>query len=204
VPLPQVATTFSGRVRLTRRGDIGDVALGHALDAGQFAAVPAPELAAEDDLLQPAHLVRAEGQGPGGAHLDPGPAVLVVAGGDHGHAGCVQVELGEIGGRRQGQADVQHLAAGLQQAQHQGLFDRQAVGPEVVADDDLRLAQLVDVGPQAQAQRLDAQQVDVRPEQPAGVVFAETGRLDQRLVLIVGGVGREIGARREGHRGGLA
>jgi hypothetical protein len=71
-----------------------------------------------------------------------------------------------------------------------------------VADHDLRLAQLVDIGPQAQAQRLDAQQVDLRPEQPARVVFPEARRLDQRLVLIGGGVGtrsarglENIGAR---------
>ena len=60
-----------------------------------------------------------------------------------------------------------------------------------MADHDAALAELVDVGPEAQAQRLDAQQVDLRPEQPARVVLAKAGRLDQRLVLEVAGVGRQ-------------
>ena len=66
----------------------------------------------QHDLLQPAHFLRTERQRPLGAHLHAGPAVLVVAGRDHGHAGRIQIELGEIGHGRDRQADVQNLATG--------------------------------------------------------------------------------------------
>ena len=58
-----------------------------------------------------------------------------------------------------------------------------------------RWPDLVDIGRQAQAQRLDAQQVDLRPEHPARVVLAEARRLHQRHGLVVSGVG---GAGRRG------
>ena len=64
----------------------------------------------------------------------------------------VEVELGEIGGGRQGQADVVYLTAGADQAQDQGILDRGRIGAEVVTDHDLARAQLVDIGPQTQAQ----------------------------------------------------
>ena len=41
----------------------------------------------------------------------------VLLGGDHGHGRGLEVELGEIGHGGEGQADVQHLAAGGQEAQ---------------------------------------------------------------------------------------
>ena len=55
-------------------------------------------------------------------------------------------------------------------------------------------AQLADQRAEAHAQRLHAHQVDLLPEQPARVVFAEAGRLDHRLQLIGIGVGREAGS----------
>jgi hypothetical protein len=60
---------------------------------------------------------------------------------------------------------------------------------------------LVQVGAKPKAQRLDAVQVDFLLEQPARVVFAKAGRLDQRQALIVRRVGNEIGARfgKHGH-----
>ena len=81
---------------------VATVFIGLACETPMPAAVAFDEPGAQDDLLQPSHLVRAEGQRLLGAHLDAGPAVLVVAGRDHGHARNVQVELGEIGGGRQG------------------------------------------------------------------------------------------------------
>ena len=51
-----------------------------------------------------------------------------------------------------------------------------------MADDDLRLAELVDVGPKAKPKRLNAQEVDLGPEQPARVVFTKARRLDQGVV----------------------
>ena len=70
----------------------------------------------------------------------------------------------------------------------------------IVADDNAAVAEGLDVRAQAQAQRLDAQQVDVRPEQPAGVVLAEPRGLDQRFGLVGDSVGDEVGAGDEGHR----
>ena len=58
----------------------------------------------------------------------------------------------------------------------------------------------LDVGAQTEAKRLDAEQVDIGAEQPARVVFAKTGRLDQGQVLIVGGVGDQVAAGRGKHR----
>jgi hypothetical protein len=69
-----------------------------------------------------------------------------------------------------------------------------------MADDDALLAQLVDVGPQAQAQGLDAQEVDLGPEQPAGVVLAKAGGLHKGQVLMVGGLRDEVGAGERRHR----
>ena len=182
------------------RRHVGDVALHHALDAGQPAAGALDAGARQHDLLQAADLVGAEGEGLVRAHLHPGPAVLVVAGGDHGHAGGVEVELGEIGHGRKGQADVEHLAAGRDQAQAERLLHRQRIGTEIVADHHARRhADLVDIGPQAQAQGLDAQQVDLLFQDPARVVFPETRRLDQGRGLVGQGVGQDVGARRQRH-----
>ncbi|MNY17815.1 hypothetical protein D3C86_1511560 [compost metagenome] len=119
-----------------------------------------------------------------------------MAGRDHGHAGAVQGELGVIGHRRQGQADVDHLHAAFQQAQDQGLLHRQGVGAEVVTDGDARTnAGLVDVGGQTQAQGLDAQEVDLFFQNPAGVVFAEAGRLHQGDGFILRRIGADVLAR---------
>jgi hypothetical protein len=122
-----------------------------------------------------------------------------MAGGDHGDAGGVEVELGVVGGRRQGEADVEHLAAGFDEAEAEGLLDGQAIAAEIVADDDAAVAERLDVGAEAEAQRLDAEQVDVGAEQPAGVVLAKAGRLDQGFGLVGDGVGDEVRARNKGH-----
>ena len=60
------------------------------------------------------------------AHLHAGPAILIVAGGDHRHGRAIQRELREIGDRRQRQADVVHLAAGAHQPDDQRLLDGEA------------------------------------------------------------------------------
>ncbi|MNI36288.1 hypothetical protein D3C73_903330 [compost metagenome] len=170
-----------------------DVGLAEALDALQLAAGAGDALTVQDDLLQAAHLVGAEGQGRLGAHLHAGPAVLIVAGRDHGDTGAVQRELGVVGHGRQGQADVQHLHPAFQQAQDQRLLHRQGIAAEVVAHGDLRrLADLVDIGGQAQAQGLDAQEIDLLLQNPAGVVFAKAGRLDQGQGLILRRIGSDV------------
>ncbi|MNE41074.1 hypothetical protein D3C80_1351260 [compost metagenome] len=119
-----------------------------------------------------------------------------MAGRDHGHAGTVEGELGVIGHGRQGQADVDHLHAAFQQAEDQGLLHRQGVGAEIVADSDARPnASLVDVGGQAQTQGLDAQEVDLFFQNPAGVVFAEAGRLHQGKGFVLRRIGADVLAR---------
>ena len=69
-----------------------------------------------------------------------------------------------------------------------------------MADDDALLAKLVDVGPQAQAQGLDAEEVDLGAEQPAGVILAKAGGLHEGQVLVVGGLRDEISAGEGQHR----
>ncbi len=181
-------------------GGVGDVAFLHAPYVGQAAARPRLALAGEHDFLEPAHLVGAEGQRRPGPHLHPAPAVLVMAGGDHGHAGGVQVELGEIGDRRHRQADVEDLAARLDQPQGQGLLDGKRIGPVVMSDHHPALAEILEQGPEPQAHDLRAQQVELRPEQPAGVVLTKAGRLHQGLVLELQRVGDKVGARGVEHR----
>ena len=64
-----------------------------------------------------------------------------------------------------------------------------------MAGDDLGLnADLVQIGAQPQAQRLDAQKIDLLAEQPARVIFAKAVGGDQRQVLVIGGVGHKVGA----------
>ena len=52
-----------------------------------------------------------------------------------------------------------------------------------------------------QADGIEAHQVDVLREQPARVVLAKAGRLDERQALEIGRVGRKIGARLGKHDG---
>ncbi|MNR07951.1 hypothetical protein D3C85_1240850 [compost metagenome] len=170
--------------------------LAEALDAFDATAGTGDALAVQHDLLQAADLVRTEGQRGLGAHLDAGPAVFIVAGRDHGHAGAVQRELGVIGHRRQGQTDVDHLHAALQQAEDQGLFHRQGIGAEVMADGDARAhADLVRIGGQAQTQGLNAQKVDLFFQNPARVVLAEARRLDQGGGFVLRRIGADVLAR---------
>ena len=90
-------------------GEIGDVARRKILDEMIRAAARQLERGVEHDLLQPRHLVGAEGQRPVGAHLHAGPAVVVVRGRHHRDAGHVELELREIRHRRHRQPDVVHL-----------------------------------------------------------------------------------------------
>jgi hypothetical protein len=122
VPLPQAATTLSGRLDLGPVGQHGDVALGHVRHEDIFAADAGFVIAFKDDLLELAHFVGAERQWAVHAHLDARPAVVVVAGGDHGDAFDIEVELGVVGHRRQGQADVVDFGAAGEQAGNQGLL----------------------------------------------------------------------------------
>ena len=181
-------------------GDVGDIAVRKILDE-DIGAGAQLELGAEHDVLEPRHLGRPEGQRPVGAHLHAGPAIVVVRGGDHGDAGHVEIELGEIGHRRDAQADVMHLAAGRHQAGHQRHFHRRRIAAEIVSGDDLRLdAHFLNQGAEPHAQRLDAHQVDFFFQEPARVVFAKAGRLHQRRGLIGIGVRGQYGFRDGKHQ----
>ena len=159
------------------------------------------EFGVEHDLLQPRHLVRAEGQRPVGAHLDAGPAIVVVRGGDHGDAGHVEIELREIGHRRHREPDVVHLAARRHQAGDQRIFDRGRIAAEIMSGDDLLLdAELRDQRAEPHAQRLNAHQVDFLAEQPARVIFAKTGRLHHRLGFKGIGIRNQHGFRLRKHQ----
>ena len=127
------------------------------------------------------------------AHLDAGPAIVVVAGGDHGDAFDAELELGEIGHGRKRQADVVDLGAAGQQPGDQRSFDRGRIRAVVVADDDAhRHAALAHQRGKAEADRFEAEQVDLLREAPASIVFAKPGRLDERQALEFDGVGDEV------------
>ena len=85
-------------------GEVGDVARRKILDEVVGAAGLHLEAAVEHDVLEPRHLVGAEGERAVGAHLHAGPAVVVVRRRDHGDARHVEIELREIGHRRHARA----------------------------------------------------------------------------------------------------
>ena len=65
------------------------------------------------------------------------------------------------------------------------------IGTEVMTGDDLRFdADLMQIGAQPQAQRLDAQKIDLLAEQPARVIFAKAVGGDQRQIFVIGRVGQ--------------
>src|SRR5690606_8553026 len=84
--------------------------------------------------------------------------------------------------------------AGFQQAEGQGLLHRERIGAVVVADDDAALALTLDISAEPEAQRLQAEQVQLLVQNPADVVLAKSGGLDQRDGLELKRVGAKVGA----------
>jgi hypothetical protein len=72
-----------------------------------------------------------------------------------------------------------------------------------VAHHDALLAELMDIGSEPQAQGLDPQRIDLGPEQPARVVFAEARGLHQREILEIGSLNLEVGTRGGEHRNSI-
>ena len=190
VPLPQAATTLSLAAELWPLGQVGDVAGWKIRNELISAASLITVVAANDDVAQPRHLLRPERHRPSRAHLDAGPAVLVVRGGHHRHRRRIKRELGEIGHRRDRKPDVADFRPAGHQPRGQRQLDRGRVAAEIVADDDFaRNAELLQEAREAEPQRLRAHQVDLLLEEPARVVFAKPGRLDHRLRFVRVGVG---------------
>ena len=177
-------------------GQVGDVARRKILVELIGAAGLVLEVGIEHDLLQPRHLVGAEGQRPVGAHLDAGPAIVVMRCRHHRDAGHIEIELREIGHRRHAQPDVVDLAARGQQPRNQRVFDRGRIAAEIMPGDDLLpVAEFRDQRAEPHAQRLNPHQVDFLAEQPARVVFAKAGRLHHRLGFVGVGIGNQHGFR---------
>src|SRR5207237_2395962 len=75
-----------------------------------------------------------------------------------------------------------YATAGGHQPKRRRLLDRRRRGAEIVAGDALqRDAALVKIDAERETQRLHADEIDLLREQPARVIFAETGGRDQRL-----------------------
>ena len=155
---------------------------------------PVAEIGVKHDLLQAGHLIGAEGERPVGAHLDAGPAVVVMRRRHHGDAGHIEIELREICHRRHAQADIVDLAAGRQQARDQRVFDGSRIAAEIVPGDDLLFgAEFGDQRAEPHAERLNPHQVDFLAEQPTGVIFAKAGCLHHRLGFVGVGVRNQHG-----------
>ena len=175
--------------------DRREITRAHVFGTGIAAAGARFGEAAEHDRFQPRHLIRPEGQRFRGAHLHPGPAIFVVAGGDHGNARTIERELRVISHRRGGKADIHHLTSRLHQPDGQRLFDGKRIGAVIVPGGDAgRDAQFVKQGAEAEAQRLHPRQIQFRPEQPARVIFPEAIGGDERQILVIQGIGLQIGA----------
>ena len=79
--------------------EIGDVALGHVRVEMIGAAFMQREAAFENQIAERAHILRPEGERARHAHLDAGPAIVVVARRHHRDAFHLKRELSEIGRR---------------------------------------------------------------------------------------------------------
>ena len=119
-------------------GDLCQIAVGKALDRNPAPARALDPSALERQGLEPRHFLRAEGEGRMRAHLDPGPAVLVVAGRDHGDARHAQGLAGEIGHGGQAEADVVNLGPAGDQTPDQGRLHVFRIAAIVMAGDEAR------------------------------------------------------------------
>ena len=152
------------------------------------------ELGVEHDFLQPRHFVGTEGEWTVGAHLDAGPAIVVMRRRHHRDTGHVEIELREVSHRRHRQPDVVHLAARRHQAGDQRVFDRGRIAAEIVAGNDFLFdAEFPDQRAESHAQRLNAHQVDFLLKQPARVVFAKAGCLHHRPGFVGIGIRNQHG-----------
>ena len=178
-----------------------DVALAQVRHEHITAAAGRLGAALEHDRFELRHLVRPERQRPLQSHLDAGPAVVVVAGGDHRNALHIERELSEVGHRREGETNVVHLRAARQQPGHQCLLHRGRIPPIIMSDNEaLRHTALVGERRQTKPDGIETHQVDLIGKQPAGIVLAKAGGLHERQALEVGRVGLEVGARSGKHR----
>ena len=103
---------LQGTPQFRPRQEIGQVALGQIGHEDVAPGIVARiEPALEHDVLERGHVFWGERQRPLHAHLDAGPAIVVVARRDHGDAFDLELELGEIGHGREREPDVVHFGA---------------------------------------------------------------------------------------------
>ena len=175
-------------------GQVVEISFTHAIDEFISATGCGGAFATEHDVAQFGHFVRAVGEGALEPHFHAGPAVGVVAGGDHGDGRHIEMELGEIGHGAERRADILDPDTGLHQAEDQGVFDRQRIVAVIVADSDHRLdAATLYLGAEAEPEGGDAGQVDGFGILPAGIVFAEAGGRDHRVAQEIPGVWGDVG-----------
>ncbi len=128
------------------------------------------------------------------AHLHAGPAVFIVACGDHGDGRRIEFELRKIGDGRKCEPDIEHFATGLHQPDGEGLLDGKRIAAEIVTGGDGGAhAHFMQIGAQPQTESLHAQKVQFLAEQPAGVIFPEAVGGDLGFVFVSRGVGLEVG-----------
>jgi len=153
------------------------------------------------DLLQGRHVVGPECQGAVEAHLDAGPAIVVVACRHHGNAFDVQRELRKVSHWRESQADVMNVCTASKKAGYKSRLDTGRVGSVVMPyDDPGRLATLPVQSCQTESNGLNPHEIDLVRVLPAGIILPETRRLDQRKALELSRVRLKIGSWLRKHR----
>jgi hypothetical protein len=175
-------------------GQILDVSPADALDPAVFPGGLA-EPAGLDDLPELLDLFGLEGLREPLGQLHAGPAVLVMAGRDHGSGGDIEVVLGEVQGRGQQQPHVHHARPGGHQAECEGVLDLLRIGPIVMSHHHLgvlleSLEMVEQPGPEGLAQYGHPGVVQLWSirlgQSPADVILPEPGGLDQGFVEVIG------------------
>ncbi len=180
--------------------EVGQVAGREIRDRVIGAAFGRCSFAAENEVAELRHLVRAESDRTLPPHLDAGPAVVVMRRRHHGDGRNIELELREIGHGREREPDIVNPHAARHQSERQRMFDRGRIGPVIVARHDVADTVRPEHGGEAKPQGLSAEKVQFLREKPPRIVFAKARGLDHGLGFGGETVGVQAG---NGLHGGL-
>ena len=95
--------------------EVGLIAFCHAGHEAIAAAIARNAFVCQYHVAQFVHFIGSEGQRARRPHFYPRPAIFIVARRHHGYGRNIQIELCEIGRRRQRQTDIVNLYTGTYQ-----------------------------------------------------------------------------------------